>query len=234
MHIVSKTGNPDVAEVYVANMRNDADYLIEFVDACDTSVGPRLSKWVIVLSTQFGCPVKCLMCDAGGSFRGNLTLEDLMFQVQTVIAAHEDLDPHACSKLKVQFARMGEPSLNDQVPEFMLWLKNTYPRVIPCIATIAPRSRDAWFERLLEVRDGFDDFQLQLSINSTDEQYRDRLMPYPKMSWEWLAAYGKSFFRQGQRKVALNFAICPEIPVLPAGFGKSLRPQPFHREADTR
>jgi 23S rRNA (adenine2503-C2)-methyltransferase len=213
MHIVNKSGNPDLAEIYVAKMRHDPAYMIEFVDACDTSVGPRQDKWVVVLSTQFGCPVNCLMCDAGGSFKGNLTFDDLRFQVQTVFKAHEGLDPNVCSKLKVQFARMGEPSLNDHVPEFLLWLKDRYPQVIPCIATIAPLGRDAWFERLLAVRVFFHDFQLQLSINSTDHQYRDRLMPYPKMSWEWLAAYGRRFFRQGQRKIGLNFAICPEIPV---------------------
>jgi 23S rRNA (adenine2503-C2)-methyltransferase len=227
MHIVTKSGKPDLAEIYVARMRHDPEYMIEFVDACDTSTGPRQSKWVVVISTQFGCPVNCLMCDAGGSFKGNLTFEDLKFQVETVLGAHEGLDPNACSKLKVQFARMGEPSLNDHVPEFLVWLKDRYPKVIPCIATIAPRSSDSWFERLLDVRDLFHDFQLQLSINSTDEQYRDRLMPYPKMSWEWLAAYGRRFYRPGQRKIGLNFAICPEIPVNAQAMAKYFDPEHF-------
>lgn len=227
MHIVSKSGNRDLAEIYVAQMRQDPAYMIEFVDACDTSVGPRPAKWVVVLSTQFGCPVNCLMCDAGGSFKGNLTFDDLKFQVQTVFGAHEELDANACTKLKVQFARMGEPSLNDKVLEFLVWLKDRYPQVIPCIATIAPCGRDSWFERLLSTRDFFRDFQLQLSINSTDQQYRDRLMPYPKMSWEWLAAYGRRFFRKGQRKVGLNFAVCSGIPVNASAMAEYFDPDHF-------
>ena len=78
---------------------------------------------------------------------------------------------------------------------------------------MTPHGREKWFDRLLEIREHFHDFQLQFSINSTDDTYRDKLMPYPKMSWEWLGDYGKKFFRQGQRKVCLNFAICPDIPV---------------------
>lgn len=227
MEILMKTGKPELAEIYVAKMRYDREYLVEFVDACDSSIGNRVSKWVIIVSTQYGCPVNCLMCDAGGYFKGNLTFEDLKFQLQTVFSAHEEIDPNACSKLKIQFARMGEPSLNDEVLDFLLWLKDRYPRIIPCIATITPRGRDKWFDRLLQIRDHFHDFQLQLSINSTDDEYRDWLMPYPKMSWGWLGAYGTKFFRWGQRKVCLNFAISPEIPVDAAAINKFFDPAYF-------
>ncbi|MHB8202482.1 MAG: radical SAM protein [Desulfomonilaceae bacterium] len=208
-----KTGRLNLANVYVARMRDDPEYLVEFVDACGSNNGDRSRKWVIVISTQFGCPVKCLMCDAGSEFKGNLTFQDLKFQVMTVLSAHNEIDPQKCSKLKIQFARMGEPSLNDAVLELLLWLKDRYPNVIPCIATMTPHGRDRWFDRLLEIRDHFCDFQLQLSINSTDDAYRDKLMPYPKMKWRWLGDYGKKFFRRYQRKVCLNFALSPDIPV---------------------
>lgn len=213
MEILMNTGRPDLAQVYVAKMRDDPEYLVEFVDACGSKAGDRRSKWVIIISTQFGCPVKCLMCDAGGEFKGNLTLQDLKSQVETVFSAHHEINPVECAKLKIQFARMGEPSLNDEVLELLLWLKDRYPNVIPCIATMTPHGRERWFDRLLEIRELFHDFQLQFSINSTDDAYRDKLMPYPKMSWEWLGDYGKKFYRQGQRKVCLNFAISPDIPV---------------------
>ncbi len=213
MEILMKTGKPNLANVYVAKMRDDPEYLVEFVDACGSNNGDRSRKWVIVISTQFGCPVKCLMCDAGSEFKGNLTLQDLKFQVMTVLSAHKEIDPQKCAKLKIQLARMGEPSLNDAVLELLLWLKDRYPNVIPCIATMTPHGRDRWFDRLLEIRDHFGDFQLQLSINSTDDAYRDKLMPYPKMKWRWLGDYGKKFFRRDQRKVCLNFAMSPDIPV---------------------
>ncbi len=215
MEVLAHTGKIDLAQIYVARMRDDLDYLVEFVDACDRNAGDRREKWVIIISTQFGCPVKCLMCDAGGEFKGNLKFEELVFQVQSVIDAHPELAPHQCGKFKIQFARMGEPSLNDEVLKVLSWIHESHPKAIPCIATMLPRGREQWFDKLLTVRERFHDFQLQFSINSTDDSYRDILMPYPKMSWHYMAEYVKDFYRQGQRKVCLNFALCPEIPVNP-------------------
>ncbi|MBI5570426.1 MAG: radical SAM protein [Desulfomonile tiedjei] len=227
MEILSHTGRPDLAQIFVAKMRDNADFMVEFVDACDPTVGDRRRKWVIVISTQFGCPVKCLMCDAGGAFKGNLTFQEISSQVETVVAAHGDIDPGQCDKLKIQFARMGEPSLNDAVLEVLAWLKDFCPTVIPCIATITPAGREAWFAELLKIRDCFRDFQLQLSVNSTDDAYRDKLMPYPKMSWEWMAEYGREFHRKGQRTVCLNFALSPEIPVSAAATREYFDPEHF-------
>ncbi len=227
MHILERTGKPELAEVYVARRVEQTDRLLEFVDACDQTVGDRRAKWVIVVSTQYGCPVKCLMCDAGGDFKGNVTKEELAFQVETVFMAYPDLDPTQCGKLKVQFARMGEPSLNDAVPAFLLYLKQRCPNVIPCIATIVPAYREAWFDRLSNLRDLFHDFQLQFSVNSTDDSTRDKLMPYPKMPWEWLAEYGKHFYRGGRRKVCLNFALTTDVPVAPDRVRQTFDPDYF-------
>ncbi len=213
MEILINTGKPEVAEVYVARMRNDPDYLVEFVDSCDPGGGDRSQKWVIIISSQFGCPVKCLMCDAGGDFKGNLTASELQLQIDQVLSAHPEISPSACPKLKIQFARMGEPALNDAVPENIQWLKHRLPNSIPCIATIAPAGRQKWFDRIMELREGFQDFQLQFSMHSSDQSVRDKLMPYPKMSWQWMADYGKQFYRPNQRKASLNFALCPESPV---------------------
>lgn len=204
--VLNKTGRHGLAEVYLGMVRGDRDLLVEFVDACDPVAGGRDRKWVVVVSTQLGCPVGCLMCDTGRRFQGNLSAAEILAQVGHVVAAN-GRDPNDCRKFKVQFARMGEPSLNAEVLRAMWALKERWPRVIPCVATVAPAGRERWFAALLSLRDYFHDFQLQLSINSTDDGQRDRLMPYPKMTWEALARYGRSFYRPGQRKPALNFAV---------------------------
>ncbi len=210
--LVDKTGRRELAEVYLATVRNDPSLLVEFVDACDPAAGGRERKWVVIVSTQLGCPVKCLMCDAGARYRGNLSAEEILAQVEHVVAANV-VNPADCAKFKVQFARMGEPALNGEVLKALWRLKDRFPGVIPCVATIAPAGRRRWFSTLLGVRDYFSDFQLQFSINSTDQAWRDQLMPYPKEGWEWLAQYGRRFYRPAQRKVALNFAVCAPWPV---------------------
>jgi 23S rRNA (adenine2503-C2)-methyltransferase len=207
LEVLNKTGRPGLAEVYLGAVRNDPERLVEFVDACDPAAGDRGAKWVIIVSTQLGCPVGCLMCDAGRRYQGNLSAAEILAQVEQIVTAN-GRDPNACAKFKVQFARMGEPALNDEVLRALWRLKDLYPAVIPCIATIAPAGRERWFGTLLGLRDYFRDFQLQVSINSTDPGQRDRLMPYPKMPWETMARFGRSFYRPGQRKPVLNFAVC--------------------------
>ena len=226
MNILQVTGKPELARVYVASLRNDPTNLVEFVDACSPSIGDRRKKWVIIISSQLGCPVTCLMCDAGGGFKGNLSSAEMLGQIKAVVADN-GLDPNACAKFKVQFARMGEPALNAQVLTALRELSVLYPRVIPCIATIGPKDSSRWFSELLIVRDLFRDFQLQFSVNSTDEALRDVIMPYPKMSLSQLADYGQCFYRPGQRKVVLNFALQPQWPLDAVDLRKAFDPKYF-------
>ncbi|MHB8158244.1 MAG: radical SAM family protein, partial [Desulfocucumaceae bacterium] len=181
---------------------------------------------VIIISTQLGCPVNCLMCDAGGGFRDNLSSAEMLGQVKAVVDGN-GLDPNACAKFKVQFARMGEPALNPQVITALRDLAGLYPSVIPCIATIGPKDSSSWFSELLIVRDLFRDCQLQFSVNSTDETMRDVIMPYPKLSLSQLADYGRAFYRTGQRKAVLNFALQPQWPLDSIALSRTFDPKYF-------
>lgn len=227
MRILVKAGKPDLAEVYLAEFRRDPKLNAEFVDACASIGGDRREKWVIIVSTQFGCPAGCLMCDAGGGYRGDLTADEMISQIETVFEAHPEIDPKTCRKLKVQFARMGEPALNDGVLEAIGWLGRDYPDCIPCVATLAPAGREEWFAGLMGLRDGFREFQLQLSVNTTDPGVRDELMPIDKLPLEWLADYGREFHRPGSRKPLLNFALSDSIPVDPEQAARTFDPAFF-------
>ncbi len=218
MEILSQHGDPALAEVLVLRFRGDDRFLAECVDARDPEVDPD-KKWVIIVSTQFGCPVGCLMCDSGGGYRGDLTAEEILRQVDAVVGRHPRERLLRAEKFKVQFARMGEPALNPAVLEALCELPRRYdaPGLIPCVATTAPAAARGWFEELLMLRRGLyagREFQLQLSINSTDERNRDRLMPVPKFSLEELGKYARCF-HEGMpgRKVALNFALTEGIAV---------------------
>lgn len=226
MNILQTNGKKELARVYVASLRNDPTNLVEFVDACSPSIGDRRKKWVTIISSQLGCPVNCVMCDAGGGFKGNLSSDEMLGQIKAVVADN-GLNPNVCAKFKVQFARMGEPALNPQVMTALKELSRLYPGVIPCIATIGPKDCSSWFNQLLIVRDLFRDFQLQFSVNSTDEALRDVIMPYPKMSLSQLADYGQSFCRPGQRKAVLNFALQPRWPLDAVTLRKVFDPKYF-------
>lgn len=219
--IVSVKGREDLAFVYVLQLRSDPPRLVETVDSIDPRF-PRHEKAVIILSTQFGCPVGCAMCDAGGGYVGNLSADEMLAQIDVVRDRRADL--LQTKKLKIHFARMGEPSLNVNVLEALRRLPDHLPAqgLFPSISTVAPARRDVFFDELLKIRHQVyaeRPFQLQFSIHSTNVEQRQRFIPIRLMSLEEIADYGERFHIEGQRKVGLNFALAEGAEV----DGKKLR-----------
>lgn len=228
MRVVECAGSASLAQVFVVEFRDDPRYRVECVGAIDPALSRR-DKLVFVVSSQFGCPVGCAMCDAGTWFVGNLTQAEIEAQIMLLVAAWSGDDTAFCRKLKVQFARMGEPSLNPAVLDAIEYLPSLLPgtQLVPCIATTAPRAASAWFERLIELRRSFgpDSFQLQFSVQSTDESLRDRMIPVGKWSLQEIAAYSRRFVREGDRKVTLNAALARGIPFDPEVIARVFDPR---------
>ena len=167
MKIFAVTGTPDVAEVFMADMGEGR--MIEFVEALQPPYS-RDERWILMISTLYGCPVKCLICDAGGGYRGKPTAEEILRQIDHMVFRwYPDGCVPAC-KFKIQFARMGEPALNMAVLDVLEQLPERYdaPGLMPSISTIAPHGSDEFFDGLLEVKDRLyrgGRFQFQYSIH---------------------------------------------------------------------
>jgi 23S rRNA (adenine2503-C2)-methyltransferase len=209
MEIINSFGKEDLAKVYIADFGDGR--IAEFVESLQPPI-PREEKWVLIISTSFGCSVNCIMCDAGGVFKGRCSTEQMFQQLDYLISQrYPDLNVPV-KKFKVQFARMGEPAFNKSVLDVLEHIVNRYdaPGLMPCISTIAPANTNIFFERLLEIKDrqfSGRDFQLQFSLHSTDKKERDQLMPIPKWTLEQIANYGEKFFAKGGRRITLNFAL---------------------------
>lgn len=226
MKIVAKTGNSDLATVYMADMGEGR--LIEFVEACQPPYG-REERWVLMVSMLFGCPVKCLFCDAGGGYRGKLSAEEILKQIDYMVSEWFPDGRVTASKFKIQFARMGEPALNPAVLDVLEVLPQRYgnPNLMPSISTIAPLGTDAFFERLIEVKDRLYSggrFQFQYSIHTTDTALRDKLIPVRKWDFARMAAYGERFHKPGDRKITLNFALAENSPIQADVLGRYFDP----------
>jgi 23S rRNA (adenine2503-C2)-methyltransferase len=214
MKIIDKRDVPGLASLYLAEFPGEGFRLAEFVDTVEPGVA-KTEKWVLMISTQFGCPVGCRMCDAGAmGFHGNLTAEQMLAQVSKVLADNPALSPAAHPKLKIHFARMGEPSLNPAVLEALerLPAEFPYPGLMPSLSTVAPANpeAEAFMARLAEVKTRHypgGRFQLQISVHATESNLRGRIVPVPVWSLERIAAYGRDFVRPGDRKITLNFAL---------------------------
>lgn len=222
MRILERREAPGLATLYLAELKRPAAAAagaarrIEFVDTREPGV-PKAEKWVMMISTQAGCAVGCRMCDAGAAgYQGNLSAAEMLDQVRFIAAQNPGLDLPRHPKVKIHFARMGEPALNPAVLEALRALAREFfgPGLIASVSTVAPKSPALapWFEELRRIKDACfpgGRFQLQFSLHATDEGKRREIVPIKKWSLEEVAEYGRRFVRPGDRKVTLNFAPGP-------------------------
>jgi len=225
---------PQVGTVILARPRGDPVRRFEFVETADVG-RPRSEKWVVMVSTQYGCVCGCRICDAGNfGYHGNLDAEMIAEQIEIALRLHPEDDPSRTRRFKVQFSRMGEPSFNPAVTECLERLAQDarLPALLPSISTVAPRCAvtTEFFERLRDVKDRFFSegrFQLQFSILSTDEEAREALIPVRKWGFSEIADFGRTWMKAGDRKVTLSFALASEIPFDPAEVQRFFSPEIF-------
>jgi len=215
MKVVASAGKEEVAVVYIVELENGK--LVECVESLQPPHS-REEKWVLLVSTMFGCPVGCLMCDAGGYYEGKPTSQEIFDQIDFLVSKRYPDENIPSRQLKIQFARMGEPALNPHLLPVLDELPTRYhaPGLMPSLSTVAPHGTEKFFERLLEIKyekyhGGH--FQFQFSLHTTDDSLRDRIIPVKKWGFEQMAEYGERFYEQGDRKITLNFALVQGMPV---------------------
>jgi len=229
MKIIASAGREDIAMVYIAEM--SGGNLVELVESIQPPL-PRQKKWVLLVSTMFGCPVGCMMCDAGGYYKGKPSKEEILEQIDFFVRKRFPDGVIPCEQFKIQFARMGEPSLNSSVLDVLEELPHRYqaPGLLPSLSTVAPAGTQKFFDRLLKIKcERYSEgrFQFQFSVHTTDEALRERLIPVKKWSFAEMARYGERFYDPGDRKITLNFAISQGTPVEPSVLLTHFDPEKF-------
>ena len=229
MRVVASAGREDIAMVYIVEF--DHDRLVECVEAVQPPT-PRDKKWVLLVSTMFGCPVGCKMCDAGGHYQGKATENEILAQIDWLVEKRYPGGNIPSEQFKIQFARMGEPALNPHVLTVLELLPDRYcaPGMMPSISTIAPASARNFFDKLVEIKRAKysgGHFQFQFSLHTTDEGLRDELIPVKKWSFQQMAEYGERFYNDGDRKITLNFALARDMPLDPQVLLQYFTPDKF-------
>lgn len=196
-------------------------YHDEIAGVPNTHCMPLSEKWVITVSTQYGCPMRCTFCDVPNvKWRGNASFEDLQAQFYNAIR----LFPHCkyTERLNLHFARMGEPIFNENVLEFSRWLYKNKRQIAkdtglsievihPVLTTSSPRKFVHLEKRILEwceIKNELYNGQagLQFSINSTSDEQRSKTYQDMQIKLEDLAKIGEKMPDPVSRKYCLNFA----------------------------
>lgn len=183
-------------------------------------VMPLTEKWVITISTQYGCSMGCKFCDVPKVGAGrNVTLQDLTDEVLFAIRQHPEIT-HT-KRLNIHYARMGEPTFNKNVISHALKVKYDiiphlgYSLVHPVVSTMLPY-KNLFLEEFLfdwcyiknHEYDG--NAGLQFSINSTDDKQREYLFSGNSCSLGRISGIGDSLPIPVGRKYALNFALADD------------------------
>jgi 23S rRNA (adenine2503-C2)-methyltransferase len=194
----------------------------------NTECMPLSEKWVITVSTQYGCPMRCTFCDVPNvKFRGNATFDDLKNQFYNAISLFPSVK--YTERLNLHFARMGDPIFNENVFDFAIWAYRNKKVIAeetglsievfhPVLTTSLPRKFKHLEERIMqwcEIKNSIYNGQagLQFSINSTDEDQRSEMFNGMQLSLEELSEIGKRMPTPLSRKYCLNFAYSTDFVI---------------------
>lgn len=174
-------------------------------------------KWVATISTQKDCPMNCKFCDVPKfGFYGNASIEDMERQIRTII---ENESVRYTERFNVHFARMGEPTWNQDVLAFGIALKGVVRRcglradtVHPVVSTMLPRANTklenflhVWCSIKNDLYGG--EAGLQLSINSTSDKQRLELFDSRSLSLSAISKIADKLPMPKGRKYTLNFPV---------------------------
>jgi len=184
-----------------------------------THIQPLEEKWVITMSTQFGCSMGCTFCDVPLVGPGyNCSEQDLIDQLSAALDAYPEVK-HT-KRLNIHFARMGEPTFNpavllftDHIPRLLRERGIVCDTVHPVLTTMFPKVNVQLKEYLKHwtevIKNKFYNGEagLQLSINSTDDAQREEMFGGSAMSLLDIADLCDELPEPKGRKYALNIAL---------------------------
>lgn len=212
--------------LYVGDYGKEANIKANFLGLDKAIYGVRhtdvdlSNKLVLTISTQKGCPEKCLFCDCpAAGFQGNASYRDLLFQIEYLLNMVARQGIEHVNRLNVHYARMGEPSWNWDVIDFSHDLPDIANKIISCdvvhpvFTTMLPaKNRNllsilhSWCHDIKNtVYSG--DAGLQLSINSTDEEQRNWLFANRSLSLTKIVGICESLPAPRGRRYTLNFPV---------------------------
>lgn len=164
-------------------------------------------RTVICCSTQSGCKVGCVFCGTGKKFIRDLTADEIVHQVRTIINTHKINTPE-CKKFQIMFMSMGEPFHNYiEVREAMEVLNKIYPNAQLLISTSGVRDFED-FSTFVGQSSRNKMIGLQFSVHASTNEARKKIIPYKDaMTLEEIREKGELWAKCTGRQVYLNYCV---------------------------
>jgi 23S rRNA (adenine2503-C2)-methyltransferase len=188
------------------------------------AIMPLQEKWVVTISTQYGCSMGCKFCDVPLVGAGvNASYRDMQKEIEECLKLHPEV--LATKRLNVHYARMGEPTFNRNVISLSYDLRKIIRPFVgrslihPVISTMMPKANKDLFQFLqiwtIDIKNDYfrGDAGLQLSINSTNDKQREYMFSGNAHSLEKISEACEYLPIPKGRKYALNFALADNYEV---------------------
>ena len=199
-------------KVFESSEGNVFKYVFTKPDAVMEAVlykyGDFYKRTVICCSTQSGCPVGCKFCGTGNKFIRNLTYNEIVDQITTILSDKDIRDVSKKGKrFQIMFMSMGEPLLNwNNVEKAIKILNALFPEAELLLSTIAPNTDD--YGRLIQLSKEIDKVGLQFSIHKSTNLERNNLIPYEdKLTLSEIRDLGLIWWKETGRHPYLNYCI---------------------------
>ncbi|MDR0557235.1 MAG: radical SAM protein [Treponema sp.] len=193
--------------IWIKETMGDADakkYIFELYDdkCIETVCIKRKTGTTACVSSQAGCPVRCVFCESGrNGLARNLTASEM---VQQIVFLKEPIN-------RIVFMGMGEPLYNyDAVIKALRILRDRngldFPTDGVTISTVGP------IRFLKKLREEHMKIQLVLSLHATDQKTRDRLMPGTSgYAINETIEAALSYSKRHNRKLTIAYLVSPGI-----------------------
>jgi 23S rRNA (adenine2503-C2)-methyltransferase len=165
-------------------------------------------RTVICCSTQCGCPVGCVFCGTGKFFVRNLSADEIVNQIDSVLE-HIDCQPSEIKKFQLMFMSMGDPFLNYNNTEKAIRLLNEkYPNAQLLVSTSAPiHQTHNYFNRFINLSKEISNVGIQFSVHESNDEARAKLIPTSTMSLSGIGYYGECWAEATGRKPFFNYCV---------------------------
>lgn len=198
---------------------------------------PLTEKWVVTISTQYGCSMGCKFCDVPKVGPGiNATKEDLDNQILNALKLHPEI--LSTKRLNIHYARMGEPTWNKNVLQNAVELHKIIKPYLgnslihPVVSTMLPKNNKnlmVFLNEWCNIKNNKyrGDAGLQFSINSTDDKQRHEMFSGNSLTLSEISEIGHLLPNPIGRKYALNFALADNYIIDADKLRKLFHPDKF-------
>ncbi|MBW2984827.1 radical SAM protein [Candidatus Woesearchaeota archaeon] len=195
--------------------------------------GYKQEKYLLAMSAQVGCATKCNFCDLGDlGYKRDLTADELLDELVLLLSTAMKRGYNVFDRpLKATFVMGGEPLANRHFGEALARMKEQVPLQTK-VSTIFPGTKRSLqvYREVVDVAKEYPNIvQFQVSLNSTDEDYRQSLVAIPLADYKTLRKAGEEWFEKvpDPRKINLTFTLNQETPMDPDQIKDVLTPDIF-------